>query len=1059
MKNIFRNLSGKGIRTLCLMALFFSLFNIQIIPQTIYFEKYGVEQGLGSSKVYNAIQDRNDFIWFGTESGVSKFDGNNFKNFGIVQGLATGGVMSLCEDTIGRIWFGHLNGGLSYYDGKSFRKATFDSINVTSDITGIKQTGSWMWFTTAAHGAFRVKFPQRGDTVLYGKHYAGREGLSDQVFNMYVDKNENIFCITDAFIKRYNSELDTFETFSPEGLTTYFNVVAMFQDSRGDYWFGLHNGGLYRKSAATGEMKIYDILNGLSRMFVTCFAEDYRGNVWVGTWGGGITVFEGDKTVIYNRSNGLKALNIHSLFEDREKNIIISDHYEGISIFKGDHFITYNTPEYLPDNNVWAISRDATGRYWFGTNNGISVFDPWHKEKVLFYNDKTSTIGNNIRSIISGKNGTMWIGTQGYGVYRFEPESGRFFVDSGPNGMLPRDRTVTVLSIDNNGNLWIGSNDGLAKWNPITSDGFVYTQSTGLAGNIITALLCDSRGNVWAGSEMKSGLSKLAPNEEKFKILNIGEGVIPQTICETPDGTIWIGTVSGLLKLKNDTVDILLSENEGLLSNNIKFLCPDGSRYLYIGTNRGLNRLDLETGVIATYTRFSGFTGIEALKNASYRDPDDRLWFGTANGVTMLDPSKIPPSIEPPRVFISGMDVNYVPKEMKAGMKLNYREKSIIFYYYTVSVSDPASVKYQVMLKGADPDWRPVTDQTVAIFSGLPPGHYTFMVRAVNNSGYWSNPAVEYSFVIKPPFYLSPWFMISVAILIICSIIIYIKIRERNLIREKKILEAKVAERTAELVLKNQIIEEKNRDITASIRYAERIQRAMLPREDMFEETFVLFMPKDIVSGDFYWMYDNGDVRLIAAVDCTGHGVPGAFMSIIGHNSLNKVVREYGLIRPSAILDQLNMEVSKSIIQSQEKGITDGMDLALIAYNRRKFTLEYAGAYNPLYLVRDGEVITFKGDRFPIGMISMEQKKNFTNVEVDIKPGDMIYMCSDGYADQFGSPEGKKFKVANIKRLLGEIYKLPVGEQKMRLEKEILEWKGDLPQIDDILFVGMRIIP
>jgi serine phosphatase RsbU (regulator of sigma subunit) len=195
----------------------------------------------------------------------------------------------------------------------------------------------------------------------------------------------------------------------------------------------------------------------------------------------------------------------------------------------------------------------------------------------------------------------------------------------------------------------------------------------------------------------------------------------------------------------------------------------------------------------------------------------------------------------------------------------------------------------------------------------------------------------------------------------------------------------------------------------------------------------------------------------MAAVDCTGHGVPGAFMSIIGHNSLSKVVREYGIIRPAAILDQLNIEVIRSILQSQERGINDGMDLALIAFNRKTFTLEYAGAYNPLYLVRNGEVIVYKADRFPIGVSTMEQKKTFTNVVVDIKPGDMLYMSSDGYADQFGSPEVKKFKSVNVKRILSEIWNLPVQEQKVKLEKEIMDWKGDLPQVDDIMLIGTKI--
>jgi serine phosphatase RsbU (regulator of sigma subunit) len=403
------------------------------------------------------------------------------------------------------------------------------------------------------------------------------------------------------------------------------------------------------------------------------------------------------------------------------------------------------------------------------------------------------------------------------------------------------------------------------------------------------------------------------------------------------------------------------------------------------------------------------------------------------------------------------MRVNGETREMIPGLKLNYNEKSVLFDYYSICLTNPDVVRYKVKLEGAEEEWRPVTDQTSAIYSALPPGKYTFNVIASNSQGIWNTKPVTYHFIIRPPFYLTWWFILASFALIVVIVVMYIKIREQNLIREKIVLEAKVKERTAEVVLKSREIEEKNKDITASIRYAERIQRAMLPKEDTFAETFVLFMPKDIVSGDFYWMYDNGDWQFIAVVDCTGHGVPGAFMSIIGHNSLNKVVREYGLTRPSAIVDQLNNEVMKALMQRHEKAINDGMDLALIAFNKKNFTLEFAGAYNPLYVVRKGEVFVYKGDRFPIGMTTMDEKKNFTNQPVDIRPGDMIYMCSDGYADQFGSADVKKYKSGNVKKLLSSIWNLPVNEQKERLESEILTWKGDLAQVDDILFIGTKI--
>jgi serine phosphatase RsbU (regulator of sigma subunit) len=289
------------------------------------------------------------------------------------------------------------------------------------------------------------------------------------------------------------------------------------------------------------------------------------------------------------------------------------------------------------------------------------------------------------------------------------------------------------------------------------------------------------------------------------------------------------------------------------------------------------------------------------------------------------------------------------------------------------------------------------------------------------------------------------------------GLIVYIKIREKNLVKEKLLLEEKVEERTQEVVQKSMIIEEKNRDITASIRYAERIQRAMLPREDSLPDSFVLYLPKDIVSGDFYWTYDNGETRFLAAVDCTGHGVPGAFMSIIGHNSLNKVVRELGFSKPSAIMDQLNSEVTCALLQRYERSITDGMDLALIAYNWKENTFEYAGAYSPLYIVRKGNVLVYKGDRFGIGMSTIDKKRRFSNHVIAIQPGDMIYLCSDGYADQFGGSDARKFKSGNVRKLLSEIYNLPLQNQKERLEKELMDWKGDNDQVDDIMFIGMRV--
>lgn len=1047
--------SKKAISVTGLLT-FLILFPGSILQsQTCFFETYGVEQGLGSSKVYTVIQDRNDWIWLGTESGVSRFDGSGFENFTSAQRMAGGGVFCMTEDTLGRIWFGHLNGGLSLYDDGKFFKLKFDSISLDGDITGIRQLKGKIWITTMNNGAILTSFPQKGDTVLAGTQYLGKDGLSDQISGVCIDNSKDFYCITPyAGIKKFIPARNNFETFSPPELTKFFNVIVMFQDSKGNYWYGTHNGGLYKYDVDSGKMRVFDVRDGLSRNMISYITEDYRGNIWAGTFGGGITVFEGEKIKVYDQSNGLEATSVHCIVEDKEKNMIIADHYNGISIYKGDHFLTWSDEKFLPDKSVFAVEQDELGRYWIGTNKGISVYTPTALDgnKVQFF----SSAGVKIRFIESDRAGTIWIGTDGSGLSRYDINTRRFTYDTKINSYLHINAIITALILDKSNRLWIGNMDRLVMYDRNKDEISYFSQENGLAGTSITALFCDKDNNIWIGSENKSGLTKYDSQKGEFRKISIGEEYIPKAITQTADGSIWIGTPSGLLSLRNDTIVLNLTEETGLLSNNVKLLQPEGKDYLYVGTNNGLNRYNLRDSTIAFFTKRNGFSGIETNLNASLSDNSGNLWFGTANGITMLNPGLMPPVNKEPVVHISRMEVNYSPRKMENGLRLDYKENSIVFNYYCVSLMEPDAVKFKVMLRGFDPGWKHASSETMQDYS-LPPGHYTFMVMASNGYGYWNKKPVEYSFVIKPPFYKSPWFILSAILLAAAGIIIYIKIREKNLIREKKILEAKVAERTAEVVQKSREIEEKNRDITASIRYAERIQRAMLPMENTFPDTFVFYLPKDIVSGDFYWMYSAGDLQFIAACDCTGHGVPGAFMSIIGHNSLDKVVKEYGIVHPGEILDKLNEEVVKALKQRNEETINDGMDLALAVFDRRRYLLEFAGAFNPLYIISGGQLSVYKGDRFPIGMSTQLEEKTFINQLIEIKPGDMIYMCSDGYADQFGSNEVKKFKSGNIKKMLLGIHHLPVGEQREIISRTILEWKGDLPQVDDILFLGMRI--
>ncbi len=256
-------------------------------------------------------------------------------------------------------------------------------------------------------------------------------------------------------------------------------------------------------------------------------------------------------------------------------------------------------------------------------------------------------------------------------------------------------------------------------------------------------------------------------------------------------------------------------------------------------------------------------------------------------------------------------------------------------------------------------------------------------------------------------------------------------------------------------------IEEQKKHVEDSIHYASRIQNAILPPDSYVQEiipnSFVLYLPKDIVSGDFYWMTKKKEYVMVAAVDCTGHGVPGAFMSIVGNNQLNYAVNVLGKRKPGEILDALNEGVSHTLRQSRRvSSVKDGMDLALVTYNTRGNTLAYAGAFNPLLLVRDNEMTVYRADKFPIGSYYDDPDRHYTNHEIKLEKNDMIYIFSDGYPDQFGGPENRKFMSKKFRQMLLDIHANPMDKQKEILKDILVDWKGDQQQVDDILVIGIR---
>jgi phosphoserine phosphatase RsbU/P len=300
-------------------------------------------------------------------------------------------------------------------------------------------------------------------------------------------------------------------------------------------------------------------------------------------------------------------------------------------------------------------------------------------------------------------------------------------------------------------------------------------------------------------------------------------------------------------------------------------------------------------------------------------------------------------------------------------------------------------------------------------------------------------------------------------------------------------LEAKVEVRTqelnkilAEVQEQHKIILDKNRDITSSIYYAKRIQTAILPNEEQMQaclgEHFVFYRPRDIVSGDFYWcevvepkpIYEEDAISgnrifqgvqnekiVVAAVDCTGHGVPGAFMSMVGNDMLNNIVIQNGIVSPEQILYQLHKGIRSSLRQKSSQ-IYDGMDITICVIDREARTLEFAGAKNPIIIIQDGQITQIKGDKWGVGGHIIGTERVYQKHIIDISQPTYVYMFSDGFQDQFGGKDDRKFLIANLRKLLYEIHLMPFNEQKLRLDKILHNWQGEERQTDDILIVGFK---
>lgn len=602
------------------------------------------------------------------------------------------------------------------------------------------------------------------------------------------------------------------------------------------------------------------------------------------------------------------------------------------------------------------------------------------------------------------------------------------------------------------------------------------------ATNIITDQQSDTL-NYWIGLHGQ-GILQLQRTDEFSTKLHRGTNIgIPENHIVVPmklNNQVAFGSTEGILNVDQTSMDgetytFFMPESIG--DSTILdplFYLEEGDQHIWycINNNVGVyNKRD---------KRFTNrpFWGIKKGRiNTLYQSPDQQhLWIGASDGLIRYTIEGEIPFKENFRTLIrevktTGNKLGYggVRHDNLDPINVNYKKNMVRFSFSAPYFEDHQPIEYSYYLEGYSDDWSTWDNKNEIEFTNLPEGNYTFHVKARN---VYRQEAAEdkISFTIATPWYRTIWAYTGYVVIFILIVFAAIKISSMRLKAQNKRLEMAVQERTREIEKKNSRLESQKSEILTqkteiedSINYAQRIQRAILPvKEEMKQElddSFIMFWPKDVVSGDFYWYYKRGQKSIVVCADCTGHGVPGAFMSMIGIDKLNVCVGEKGITRPDKILSFLNEGIKTSLRQDEGKKATrDGMDASIITLDHESGKVQYAGAHRPLWIINHaGAFDEIKATKVAVGGFTpLDQVYELHEFQVEEHVH--LYMSSDGYADQFGGERNKKFKVKAMKRIVQEHHELPMEKQKHELEERMREWSEGYEQVDDICVMGVTVI-
>lgn len=1036
-------------------------FNIKSISQ---------DHGLPSNAIYGISSDTKGNYWISTEQGIAWMNNNYIKSF---EGLPAELTTSTFEDRHGNIWISLYGGGIVKYDGLNmfhFDKSYFHGDDRMHDLFEDRSGNIWV---SRSDGASIIS-----DSSIV--HIGGEKDFIVELRSITQDDQGNIWFASVANgVTRFDGK--RFFNWNKRNGFVYNDIFDIVPGGNNEVWIGTHGDGLVRfKNGQFSQLK-----KGLKNKTLTSLYYDRDGCLWIGTDGGGIHYIEESKIYNISTENGLSDDIVLDISEDAIGNMLLGTYGGGVSILGKPELKNFYKENGLMTNKVSSLYQDKNGKLWIGSWG--AGFGYIQDQTIKWFQDDNNLAGY-ILSFEEDNRGNLWIGTYSEGLIKY---NGVDFYHYPPEGNIPH-QIIMDMDKDPDGDLWFAANSGLFKREGNQFINFLNEEEVFL-DKPISDLDCRDDGSIYLASESYG--VKMIQNDTVYSITEYNglpsNNVI--TIQEDHSGNLWIGTQKGLVLLK-DSIFYYFDEQFGLCNNVVNDINIVSDDNVWVTTSDGLSNIRY----VENRYQVENYDTDDGLKNDDFfgapiqlSSDGNSLWLGSNKGLIQFtipqDSEKDSTTTEIRQVKVNGQRISYgtsstittktaveteyenfnhIPKSFT----LDYDQNNLAFYY---SVNGNfVDHKFQYRLLGFDNDWSKASAENKVDFKGLPQGSYTFQVRAYKVGGSYSLD--EFQFTITPPFWLTWYAKVFYALMGVLLVLLLIRIRTYRLRKHQKFLEQKIQLATTEIrdqknevekqrdVAEEQksIVQRKNEEILDSINYSKRLQDAILPSvatiKEEFEDAFVFFKPKDIVSGDFYWMEKYEGLTMLAVADCTGHGVPGAMVSVVCANALNKVVLEMGKTDPAEILDHTRNLVIETFSKSSDD-VKDGMDISLCVFNKDKSKLSWAGANNPLWIIRDGkkEVEVIKADKQPIGKYGLS--KPFTTHNILINKSDQIYLFSDGYVDQFGGPKGKKLKSSKFKELLVSMSDEKMEYQKTNLEKSLSSWQGNLEQIDDICVVGVMI--